>query len=48
MKKKAIKKLQLSKETLQALTSPDCQKVVGGNEQPASIMSGGFACPCAN
>jgi hypothetical protein len=45
MKKKAIKKLQLSSETLQALASSDCQKVAGGNE-PVSNMSGFNACPC--
>jgi hypothetical protein len=37
--KKAIKKLQLSRETLQALTSSDLQKVEGGNP-PFSSLSG--------
>jgi hypothetical protein len=43
MKKNGIKKLQLSRETLQALTSSDCQKAVGGNV-PVSSLSGGACC----
>jgi len=38
-KKNAIKKLQLSRETLQALTSSDCQKAVGA--APESCATGG-------
>lgn len=30
MKKREVKKLQLSRETLQALSNPDSQKAVGG------------------
>lgn len=43
MKKKKLKKLQLSRETLHALTSPDTQKVAGGAE-PGSVQSGEFPC----
>jgi|GraSoiStandDraft_8_1057269.scaffolds.fasta_scaffold697168_1 hypothetical protein len=39
MKKNNFKKLRLSRETLQALTSSDAQQVVGGGPIPA----GGFS-----
>ena len=47
MKKKEIKKLQLSRETLQALTSSDFQKVVGGQD-PISNQSNRGPCDCSN
>jgi predicted DNA-binding protein (UPF0251 family) len=43
MKKKAVKKLQLSRETLQALTASDCQKVAGAL-LPTSCESGENCC----
>lgn len=36
MKKKQVKKLRLSRETLQTLTSSDTQKVVGGDDPDMS------------
>lgn len=51
MKKKQVKKLRLSRETLQTLTSSDIQDVVGGADgQTSTITSepltgnGGGAC----
>jgi hypothetical protein len=46
MKKKAVKKLRLSRETLRNLKSSDAQKVWGGNAQsPYSPETGrGDAC----
>lgn len=46
MKKKQAKKLLLSRETLQALTSSDCQKVVGGHPLPSSQSNN--ECPACN
>jgi hypothetical protein len=46
MKKKGeVKKLRLSRETLQTLTSSDTQKVVGGDIGPAT--TGGMSPYCA-
>lgn len=45
MKKREVKKLQLSRETLLVLTSSDGQKVVGGGESPYSTQTEG-ACGC--
>jgi hypothetical protein len=36
MKKKEVKKLRLSRETLQALTSPDTLKAAGGFGEPST------------
>jgi hypothetical protein len=36
MKKKEVKKLRLSRETLQALTIPDVLKAVGGINEPST------------
>ena len=44
MKKNAVKKLKLSRETLRALGISDSQKVVGGEELIFSTMSGGEPC----
>jgi hypothetical protein len=39
---KKLKKLRLSRETLQVLASPDVRKVVGGSEGPVtSCITGG-------
>ena len=41
MKKKEVKKLRLSRETLHTLTSSDTQKVVGGVEETDDCQGGG-------
>lgn len=52
MKKKRIKKLQLSTETLRDLTTLDAQKVIGGDFTPQTgigccptVTEGPGACP---
>jgi len=44
-KKKAVKKLQLSRETLQALTSSETKQAVGAEGPATSTRTGGI-CPC--
>ncbi len=52
MKKKEVKKLRLSRETLRDLKSSDVQKVWGGNVQllysPQTAEPGGGACCAEN
>jgi len=44
MKKNTVRKLQLSRETLQALTLPDIRKAVGGAETQPSCQSQCLPC----
>lgn len=43
MKKKEVKKLHLSTETLQILAGPDCRRVIGGVAHPSEESNG---CKC--
>jgi hypothetical protein len=44
--KKTLKKLSISRETLQALTSSEAQQVAGGSAE-VSCISGCGSCPTA-
>jgi hypothetical protein len=48
MRKKTIKKLQLSRETLVDLKSSDSQKILGGIEYSPNTGGGGQCCPLSD